>query len=118
MPRPLSVFLPICMLGACATAPPPTAADPRMDAAPLVAGIVLCESTEAELRQRFGAPTRDGRLRDARVLSWITEGDDENGDGIIRYLAVMLDAGGKVVDLYWNLPTEIPWTPADQCKPR
>ena len=34
---------------------------------------------------------------------------------VVSGLAVLLDARGVVVDLEWDVPTEIPWTPADQC---
>jgi hypothetical protein len=86
-----------------ATAP----AAPR--AAPEVA---LCRTTEAEVRAALGPPTRDGLLHDARVMSWIL---GEGNGGVVRYLAVLLDSRGVVVDRIWNLPTEIPWVPADQC---
>lgn len=87
----------------------------RPDPGPQVAAIALCKTSEADLRATFGQPTREGRLRDARVLSWITgEGDG----GVTHYLAVLLDAQDRVADLYWDLPTEIPWTPTDQCKGR
>jgi hypothetical protein len=74
--------------------------------------ITLCRTTEAELRAALGTPTRDGLLHDARVLSWIT---GVSAEGAIRYLAVLLDARGVVVDRIWNIPTEIPWLPTDQC---
>ncbi len=102
------------MLAGCATRGQ-TADAERPDPRPLVGAITLCTTTETELRRDFGTPTRDGRLRDARILSWITAMGD---DGVAHYLAVMLDARGRVVDLYWDLPTEIPWTPADQCSGR
>lgn len=74
--------------------------------------ITLCKTTEADLRAALGVPTRDGLLHDARVLSWIT---GITHDGVVRYLAVLVDGHGVVVDRIWNLPTEIPWVPADQC---
>ncbi|HEY0476744.1 MAG TPA: hypothetical protein VGD37_04425 [Kofleriaceae bacterium] len=74
--------------------------------------VTLCRTTEAELRAALGVPTRDGLLHDARVMSWITGASSE---GAVRYLAVLLDAHGVVIDRVWNLPTEIPWLPADQC---
>jgi hypothetical protein len=43
-------------------------------------------------------------------MSWITQWDDP-----LRYLAVLLDGRGVVVDVYWGVPTEIPWSPTDQC---
>jgi hypothetical protein len=88
-------------------APPPR---PSFDAGTIARSIVLCKSTEAELRRRLGEPTRHGRLHDARVLSWITQWDSPT-----RYLAVLLDDRGVVVDVYWDIPTEIPWVPTDQC---
>lgn len=74
--------------------------------------ITLCRTTEAELRAALGTPTRDGLLHDARVLSWITGASRE---GAVRYLAVLLDGQGVVIDRIWNLPSEINWVPADQC---
>lgn len=103
----------LAALSGCASAG--GAAPERPDPRPRVEAIALCTSTEADLRRDFGPPTRDGRLRDARILSWIT---GEGGDGVTHYLAVMLDARGRVVDLYWDLPTEIPWSPGDQCAGR
>ncbi|MCY7354116.1 MAG: hypothetical protein LH470_03390 [Lysobacter sp.] len=79
---------------------------------------MLCRTTETELRASLGIPTRDGRLRDARVLSWITGDSDGDDGGVVHYVAVMLEPHGTVVDLYWDLPTEIAWTPTDQCKGR
>lgn len=87
------------------------AARPAVDAPAVARAVVLCTTTEADLRARLGPPTRDGRLRDSRILSWITHESD-----VVTYLAVLLDTRGTVVDLYWDLPTEIPWTPTDQCR--
>ena len=111
-PRPYSLSgLGAMALSACAhTAPPPR---PAFDPDAAARRIALCTTTEAELRQTFGPPTRDGRLRDTRIVSWIV-----GESNVVRYLAVLLNARGIVVDLYWNLPTEIPWTPADQCQTR
>lgn len=78
-----------------------------------VRSIVLCTTTESDLRRQFGAPTRDGILHQGRILSWIIGENDP-----VKYLAVMLDERGVVVDLYWDIPTEIPWIPKDQCSAR
>ncbi len=98
-----------CTRGAApaATAPRPTASS--------VAAIALCTTTEAELRTALGAPARDGVLHRARILSWMA---GETEGGVVHYLAVLLDDRGVVVDLYWDVPTEIPWTPTDQCLAR
>ena len=106
----LAAALAGCARPGSAPAPAPAAAD---GGRALAASVVLCRTTEAELRRALGEPTRDGRLRDARVLSWIL-----GESPVVRYLAVLVDARGVVTDLYWDLPTEIPWTPADQCRER
>jgi hypothetical protein len=46
-------------------------------------------------------------------MSWVTRWDSP-----ARYLAVLLDDRGVVVDLYWDIPTEVPWVPTDQCRGR
>lgn len=112
-PRETLAFVWTCLvlviLSGCAHAAPPSAPPPA-DRRAAVRAIVLCTSTEAELRAALGEPTRDGLLRRERILSWII---DEGA--VVSYLAVLLDARGVVVDRAWDLPTEIPWTPADQC---
>ncbi len=72
--------------------------------------VVLCKTTEVDLRRQLGEPTRNGILHGARVVSWIARWDSPT-----RYLAVLLDDRGVVVDVYWDIPTEIPWVPTDQC---
>jgi hypothetical protein len=106
-----SVALFALLASGCAhsTAAPATA--PAIDGRAAARSIVLCKTTEAELRGRLGEPTRDGVIHDARVLSWIARWDSP-----ARYLAVLLDEHGVVVDLYWDIPTEIPWVPANQCR--
>ena len=56
---------------------------------------------------------RDGILDGARVMSWIARWDSP-----LRYFAVLLDDHGVVVDIFWDIPTEIPWVPTDQCQGR
>lgn len=97
------------MLSGCATAPATRLSRP--DPMPFLRNMVLCQTTGTQIRDALGAPTRDGLLHDAHVMSWILGNDD----GVVRYLAVLLDADGVVVDRIWNVPTEIPWIPADQC---
>lgn len=86
---------------------------PALDGAAAAKAIVLCQTTLADLQQRLGTPTRDGLLHSVRVVSWITEWEP-----LAKYLAVMVDQDGVVVDLYWNIPTEIPWQPTSQCPAR
>ena len=106
----LTLLLALAALPGCA-ATRPDSATPPVDGAAVARAVVLCTTTEAEMRQRLGAPTRDGLFHGARVVSWIT-----GEDGVVHFLAVMLDARGTVVDLYWDLPGEIPWTPTSQCE--
>lgn len=95
--------------GSCSR-PGSTSLAPVLDGDAVARSVVLCKTTEAELRAQLGKPTRDGVLRRARILSWITR-----DNGVVSYLAVLLNARGIVVDMYWDIPTEVPWVPADQC---
>jgi hypothetical protein len=104
-------FLSLSLAG-CAHTEPSKGKTP-IDGRAAARSIELCRTTEAELRARLGEPTREGILHGSRVLSWITQWDSPT-----RYLAVMLDDRGVVVDLYWDVPTEIPWVPASQCAGR
>ena len=72
--------------------------------------VVLCQSKIADLTAQLGEPSRDGLLGSARVVTWIVELDP-----LVRYLGVLVDDTDTVVDIYWNLPTEIPWVPANKC---
>ena len=100
------------LAGGCAHAEKAPAVAP-IDGGAVARSIVLCKTTEADLRRQLGEPTRDGRLHDSRVMSWITQWDRPT-----RYLAVLLDDRGVVVDVYWDVPTEIPWSPTDHCRGR
>jgi hypothetical protein len=83
---------------------------PVLDGDGAAHSVVLCQTSLAELQTRLGTPTRDGILHSNRIVSWVTEWEP-----LARYLAVMVNKDGLVVDLYWNVPTEIPWNPSDQC---
>jgi hypothetical protein len=89
---------------------PATPPAPAVDARTIASSVVLCKTTEAELRHQFGEPSRNGILHRTRVMSWITRWDSP-----ARYLAVLLDDHGVVVDVYWDIPSEVPWVPTDQC---
>jgi hypothetical protein len=86
---------------------------PQLDGAAAARSVVLCETTLPDLESRLGSPTRDGLLHASRIVSWITEWEP-----LVRYLAVQVNQEGVVTDLYWNVPSEIPWAPADQCHKR
>lgn len=104
------------IFGACSARPASTTAGQSPDSvspADVARSVVLCETTEADLRGRLGTPTRDGILHDRRILSWTVQSAAPG-----RYLAVLVDTAGVVVDLYWDVPTEVPWVPTDQCAAR
>ena len=52
----------------------------------LIRRIELCRTREAELRQQFGEPRRDGRFQRSRILTWLPEGGK-----IERVFSVLLD---------------------------
>ena len=95
---------------AVAGSPSTHATGSAVDAAAVARSIRLCRSQLAELQQQLGEPTRDGIVHKQHIVSWIVQWDAPT-----RYLAVMLNAQNTVVDLYWNVPSEIPWYPTDQC---
>lgn len=116
MRRPVKLvgaFQAVCLLllVGCASAGPTPA--PAIDGAAVARSVALCKTTLAEIEHRLGAPSRDGVLHASRIVSWVVEWEP-----LTRYLAVQLDAAGVVTDLYWNVPTEIPWVPVDQCRGR
>jgi hypothetical protein len=100
-----------CAHGARAT--PSARAGSAVDARSVARSIVLCTTTEADLRRQLGEPARDGILHGARVVSWITRWNSPS-----RYLAVLVSERGVVTDIYWDIPTEVPWVPTDQCQGR
>jgi len=102
------------LFAGCASAhPAATHRGPAVDVRAVARSVVLCKTTEAEMRQKLGEPSRDGILHEAHVMSWLI-----STETLTRYLAVLLDAHGVVVDLYWDIPTEVPWVPTDQCHGR
>ena len=74
--------------------------------------VVLCQTADSTLLRRLGHPSRDGVLHRERVMSWLALSDT-----LTRYLAVLLDSTGTVVDMYWDVPSEVPWVPTNQCLP-
>jgi hypothetical protein len=106
------VVLPL-LLVSCASTPQAGGAGARhanVDARAVARSIVLCRTTETELRRQLGEPSRDGILHGQRVMTWIFRTETPS-----TYIGVLLDERGVVVDLYWDVPTEVPWVPAGQC---
>lgn len=111
MRSPLALLILLGTVAACASAPRNDAPRaPTVDGAAVARSVVLCRTPLTELEARLGAPSRDGLLGQTRVLTWITDWEP-----LVRYLGVAVDARGTVVDLYWNLPTEMPWSPTNRC---
>jgi hypothetical protein len=102
-------------LASCNRANSPVAQQPAITPAQLrdaARSIVLCQTADSTLLRRLGRPSRDGLLHHERVMSWIAP-----NESLTLFLAVALDSAGTVVDLYWDIPTEVPWVPTSQCPP-
>ena len=81
-----------------------------VDAATVAHSIRLCRTQLADLQQQLGQPTRDGILHKQHIVSWTVQWEAPRRD-----LAVMLNAQNTVVDLYWNVASDVSWNPVDQC---
>jgi hypothetical protein len=100
----------LAVLAGCATAPAADAEHGIAGGAEVARSVEVCRTGLDELQRRLGTPSRDGVFGRMRVLTWIVDWDP-----LVRYLGVAVDANGRVVDVYWDLPSEIPWTPTDRC---
>ena len=98
-------------LSGCATAPPDEER-PIAGGDEVARSVQLCRTTLAELMQRLGTPSRDGWVGNTRVVTWVVAWDP-----LVRYLGVVVDHRGVVVDRYWNAPSEVAWVPANRCPP-
>lgn len=95
----------------CATLPEDNGEHVIAHGADVAREVKLCKTHIAELEARLGTPSRDGVLGTARITTWVVEWDP-----LTKYLGVMTDATGTVVDVYWNLPSEVQWSPVNRCK--
>lgn len=100
----------VLFLSGCATAPPDEE-QPIANGAEVARSVVLCQTIVADLETQLGTPDRDGVLGTSRIMTWIVAWEP-----LTKYLGVMADESGTVTDLYWNLPSEIPWSPVNRCK--
>ena len=98
------------LVAGCATTRPQQPAARIVDPTPVIATIHVCQTTFEQLRAQLGEPSRNGIIHRQRVVTWITALSP-----LVRYLGVLLNDNGVVVDMYWDIPTEIVWEPADQC---
>jgi hypothetical protein len=102
-------------LAACraSTSPAPASSSngaSRADVAQAAKGVVLCTTTGAELRNKLGTPFRDGRLGPNRIQTWVAERERE------LFLGVLLDDRDVVVDVFWDVPGAVAWSPIDHCR--
>lgn len=109
--RVVPLLIAVVALGGCATSPPDIAERPIANGMQAVRSVVLCQTKVSALEAQLGTPSRDGLLGKSRVVTWIIEWDP-----LVKYLGVMADENGTVVDLYWNLPSEVQWAPLNRCK--
>ena len=100
----------LCLVG-CATTSTESEERPIANGSAIARSVVLCQSNITDLQVQLGEPSRDGILGNTRILTWIV-----SWDPLVKYLGVMADQKGTVVDVYWNLPSEIQWLPANRCK--
>ncbi len=98
-------------LAGCATTQTQSQERAIVDGAQVARSVVLCQTNIADLQSRLGEPNRDGMLGGTRILTWVV-----SWDPLVKYLGVMADDRGTVVDVYWNLPSEVQWSPANRCK--
>jgi len=114
--RRVAILTGLIALSGCASIPGMGDGDgeseaPITNGAEIARSVQICETSVASLEARLGRPSRDGRLGRTRVVTWIVEWDP-----LVKYLGVMADDAGTVVDVYWNLPSEVQWSPANRCK--
>ena len=109
-PRPI-LFAALFALAGCASTQTQNEERPIVDGAQVARSVVLCQTKLTDLQSRLGEPSRDGVLGRTRILTWVV-----SWDPLVKYLGVMADDSGTVVDVYWNLPSEVQWSPMDRCK--
>ena len=109
--RVITLLFSLLALVGCATSPADDEERPIPNGVEVARSVVLCQTNVVALEAQLGTPSRDGVLGMSRVVTWIVEWDP-----LVKYLGVLADETGTVVDLYWNLPSEVQWTPVNRCK--
>lgn len=109
--REACTLIALLVLSGCASTPEDDGERPIANGAEIARAVKLCQTNVAELEVQLGRPSRDGRLGRTRIVTWIVECEP-----LVKYLGVMADQTGIVVDVYWNLPSEVQWSPVNRCK--
>jgi len=110
MRRKIALFT-LLGLSGCASVPDDNHEQPVSNGPDVARSVELCKTGIADLQERLGAPSRDGMLGQSRIMTWVVAWDP-----LVKYLGVMANESGTVVDVYWNLPSEITWSPVDRCR--
>ena len=111
--RPATVVAMLLALTGCASLPEEDDGErPIAGGVEVAQSVVPCQTRVSDLESRLGPPSRDGRLGRSRIVTWIVAWEP-----LVKYLGVMADSSGTVVDVYWDLPSELPWVPVDRCTP-
>ena len=112
LPSPRLILLTaIISMAGCATTQTASEEREMVDGAQVARSVVLCQTKIADLQSRLGEPSRDGVLGRTRILTWVV-----SWDPLVKYLGIMADNSGTVVDVYWNLPSEVQWSPVNRCR--
>ncbi len=109
--RVITLLFTLLTLAGCATSPRSDDEQPLANGVEVARSVMLCQTNVSDLEAQLGTPSRDGVLGRSRVMTWIVEWDP-----LVKYLGVLADESGTVVDLYWNLPSEVQWSPVNRCK--
>lgn len=105
------LFVIILGLAGCATISSDSEEQPIANGEAIARAVELCKTTIADLQAQLGEPSRDGVLGTSRILTWVVAWDP-----LVKYLGVLADQQGTVVDVYWNLPSEVQWSPTNRCQ--
>ena len=108
--RGKGALIAIVALAGCASVPVDDNEPTIANGVEIARSVELCKTHVSDLQAKLGTPSRDGRLGNARVVTWIVEWDP-----LTKYLGVLTNEAGTVVDVYWNLPSEVVWSPTNRC---
>ena len=109
--RLMIAFFTLLALSGCASVPNDNNEQPISNGSDIARSVELCKTSITDLQARLGEPSRDGMLGRSKIMTWVVDWDP-----LVKYLGVMANESGTVVDIYWDLPSEVTWSPVDRCK--